>query len=364
MIRDETHLRQLSEAFVLSAVQGDWREALSGLAEACGGRAAELIGLGAQAGLAFHTSSGLDPAAITEFVETAGWDPRRNPRVKAGLRCAELEVLSESDYASPEELWEMEIYADQFARLDIPFILQTNLLRGRRNVVGLSVLRSARQGPPDAEQRDAFAALAAAAQAAARMQLVLEGQGAALMAGAFEAMEMAAYVCDADGVVKAMSGPAEALAASSSHLTLSAGRLRARGASDASVLSLAIARASVSGSAPTELAIRCPQGGPPMLLQVARLPAREFSLGLEATVLVLARPQRDAARRGALLQTVFHLTPAEAQVALALGDGASAELIAARRGVSIGTVRAQIKVVFSKLGVRRQAEVAARLAFI
>jgi DNA-binding CsgD family transcriptional regulator len=40
-------------------------------------------------------------------------------------------------------------------------------------------------------------------------------------------------------------------------------------------------------------------------------------------------------------------------------DGVSAGVIAVSRGVSVGTVRFQIKAILAKLGVRRQVEVAA-----
>jgi DNA-binding NarL/FixJ family response regulator len=53
----------------------------------------------------------------------------------------------------------------------------------------------------------------------------------------------------------------------------------------------------------------------------------------------------------ALLQAAYRLTAAEAAVALSLADGLPPEAIAAARGVSVGTVRVQIRTLFSKLGV-------------
>jgi DNA-binding CsgD family transcriptional regulator len=55
------------------------------------------------------------------------------------------------------------------------------------------------------------------------------------------------------------------------------------------------------------------------------------------------------------------LTPAETDVALRLAEGKTAEVIAKARAVEIGTVRAQIKTILSKVGLNRQAELAARL---
>jgi len=53
---------------------------------------------------------------------------------------------------------------------------------------------------------------------------------------------------------------------------------------------------------------------------------------------------------------LFRLTAAEARVAMALLDGSNAEEIADNLRVGRETVRTQIKAIYSKTGVRRQAE--------
>jgi DNA-binding CsgD family transcriptional regulator len=63
-----------------------------------------------------------------------------------------------------------------------------------------------------------------------------------------------------------------------------------------------------------------------------------------------------------LIRGLFDLTAAEARVAQALTEGLQLRQIAKRHGVSLETVRHQIKAVLSKTGTRRQAQVAALLA--
>ncbi|WGL15894.1 helix-turn-helix transcriptional regulator [Microbulbifer bruguierae] len=53
---------------------------------------------------------------------------------------------------------------------------------------------------------------------------------------------------------------------------------------------------------------------------------------------------------------LFGLTPAEAKLAIALCEGDSVTEYAAKLGVAVGTVRVQLKSIFSKLGVHRQPE--------
>ncbi|WP_085315755.1 helix-turn-helix transcriptional regulator [Derxia lacustris] len=64
----------------------------------------------------------------------------------------------------------------------------------------------------------------------------------------------------------------------------------------------------------------------------------------------------------ATLMRVYGMTPAQAEVTLALLRGLSADEVASERRVSSHTVRDQIAAVFAKTGVSRQAELVARLA--
>jgi DNA-binding CsgD family transcriptional regulator len=58
----------------------------------------------------------------------------------------------------------------------------------------------------------------------------------------------------------------------------------------------------------------------------------------------------------ALLRTAFGLTAGEADLALALAAGERLGRIAAQRGVSIETVRTQLKSIFLKTKTRRQSD--------
>lgn len=52
----------------------------------------------------------------------------------------------------------------------------------------------------------------------------------------------------------------------------------------------------------------------------------------------------------------YSLTPAEARLAFSIASGETLQVIAGRHGVSLHTVRNQLKSVFSKTGVTRQVE--------
>jgi DNA-binding CsgD family transcriptional regulator len=83
--------------------------------------------------------------------------------------------------------------------------------------------------------------------------------------------------------------------------------------------------------------------------------------GGPARVLVLLRPLVTSTPRPDLLEVLFGLSPAEAAVAAPLVAGHSAEEVAAERGVSIGTVRSQIRAVLDKTGAGSLRQLSAML---
>jgi DNA-binding CsgD family transcriptional regulator len=80
-----------------------------------------------------------------------------------------------------------------------------------------------------------------------------------------------------------------------------------------------------------------------------------------AGVLVLTPVTLPQAPPVELVQSLFDLTPAEARVARNLAAGGTAEEIASQSGVSLNTIRTQVRGVLEKTGCRRQAEVVALL---
>jgi DNA-binding CsgD family transcriptional regulator len=56
------------------------------------------------------------------------------------------------------------------------------------------------------------------------------------------------------------------------------------------------------------------------------------------------------------LRQEFNLTKSEAEIVIALAEGRCAREIATMRGVSIGTLRAQLRSIFLKTNTRRQSD--------
>lgn len=218
-------------------------------------------------------------------------------------------------------------------------------------------------------QREELGSIAPHVEAAARTQMALEDDGSAvLLAWAMEALSIPAFVCDGTGTVRALTPTAETLLRADRGLCLKLNRLCADNpvesqALDDAIAAAAHAHAQMDSPMHRTIVVRSRVvAGPPLVLDVIPPPRQEYEVGFAPRVLVIARGTRIASdRRAAVLQAAYSLTAAETEIALQLGAGQKPTAIAAARGVVVGTVRAQIKTIYAKLGVSCQAELVAHL---
>ncbi len=89
---------------------------------------------------------------------------------------------------------------------------------------------------------------------------------------------------------------------------------------------------------------------------VSPLAAGESAAPASLALVVIARPQPDAASIERRVRGLYGLTEAEARVMAALTLGGTVEEIAIAHGVRTSTVRAQVRSIFEKTGVHRQTD--------
>jgi DNA-binding CsgD family transcriptional regulator len=363
---DETEFSSLQGGFAQAGLQRDlWLPALQSLAKATGSSRAELVGYSPQAPV-FNWITDVDLEVVTDFMNLDGANPRVNYRIAASQKAAIEEIVHEAHYAEAIPLLESQAYVDFCERWGMTHGCQTTLVVDRDLLIGMSILRSRAEGETTPAHHELIAALAPHVRAAVRTQGALEGQGDQLVAGAFEAMGAAAFVLDGFGHVRRITPAAEVVAAAGDRLRLAAGRLRGASPREDDALRRHIARAA---NPPPGLpgdgvvALRGEGGGAqPLLLDILPLPREPWTFGFDPRVLVVVRkPARDGARLIELLMETYALTAAEADIAEQLSRGLSREDVARTRGVSLGTVRIQIKAIFRKMEVSREGELVARV---
>lgn len=369
MVRSDEQWLSVADSFQAAAVSGTgWYEALQGLARATGAQHGQLICVGDDASVPLDILTDIDPTFTNRFVEMGGGDPNVNPRVRAGMKAPLLHVLAESDFITPEEYKRDRHYQEFAVPHDVPFICLSTLDRSPGMLTGLAVVRNHRQGHITEPDKAVFASLAPHVRAAVRTQRALEGNGAAMLAGAMEALCMPAFVCDRAGIVKELTPAAEQLVNAQRGLQLKEGRLRAALPIDARELDDAIGAAAIGRTRPgtplmrTVIVRTSEHDLVPLVLDVISLPPQASELTFMPRVLIVARGSKAAnERKAAILQTAYGMTSAESDIALQLCAGRSPETIAASRKVAVGTVRAQIKALLAKAGAKKQLELVARL---
>jgi DNA-binding CsgD family transcriptional regulator len=178
---------------------------------------------------------------------------------------------------------------------------------------------------------------------------------------AFGLVGSGAIMFGADGLVMSTNPAAERMFGSG--IALANGQLVATDrASNTALQGLLLAMKSPRASrAGQRIAIARP-GAPPLLGHAISIDRLSVECGHASGLLVLVDPLSRREPTAAVLQQVFSLTPAEARLASGLAKGLDLQEISDLHGVSVGTLRVQLKSVFSKTQTKRQAQLVVLLA--
>lgn len=177
-----------------------------------------------------------------------------------------------------------------------------------------------------------------------------------------------AIVLDADGGVFASNEFAQQFLGDG--LFVAGNRLRVSLPNSQTDLEAALCAAALGSEHEVRsISLRRPSGERPLILRLQPLPSDDRATArrgmLLALVFVAARHIADHACDESL--RALGLTRAEAEVGALLGAGFNPREVAERLNIKIATVRAHLKRIFQKLGLRRQTELVqlvTRLSFI
>ncbi|HET9159511.1 MAG TPA: hypothetical protein VFN88_02775, partial [Caulobacteraceae bacterium] len=309
-------------------VDGAMDEALGLFAEAGGGWSGHMLGVSPTLGLVFNWHAGLSSQAMDEFIAMGGAIPGVNARLAAFFELAPFDVRCDDELVPADERNASPFYQELFPRYDAEYCLAARIPGPGDVKVLIGVNRTSAQGAANDEDKQRLKALLPHLETAIRLQQALEGQGALLAAQSFEALSMAAFLCNAWGRVVGMTPAAERLVASGGPLRLSGGQLTALDAA-ANVGLQAALRAACGDRAAnaaltreTSLALTDAQGSA-RRVDVAPLPLEGAPMRLGAVAVVAVSDTLPLIRTVELLRRTFGLTRAEAEVAVDVAEGLS-----------------------------------------
>lgn len=347
-------VQTLADKFLSAPFSEDgWDKALRALASATGSSRAHLITLNHRHARFSWLTDG-PPGYSHLFMEIEAYRPEVNYRIAA--MDAPMTITFEQDYdLARQETGTNEIYLDHARRLEGEFGCQSVLMQRDDSMIGLAMLHGQKDGRTTIEQRDVFSRSLSHVLAAVRLQNAIDHQGGELLRGSLDTMRTAAVLIDGAGRVCGWTEQGEKVLSGGSFV-ISHGQLHAAHAGFDKRFQFALGAAIVMQQQPGE-DLWVPQASPPMLVEVNALPMRPWSLGFAPAAIVTFRsPVQTDLLDGALLAEVLGLTRAEGDVAAMVAMGQSRQAVAAARHTSVQTVTAQLRSIFQKCGVRREAE--------
>jgi DNA-binding CsgD family transcriptional regulator len=260
---------------------------------------------------------------------------------------------------SPTELDRHQGNAQFNANFGPRWFAATTLAGAGPNSVILNLLRRAEAKPFSEHEIDSLRRIRPRLQEAADSALHFAAIHHEALLEAFSVFEYGVLLLDLKGRVLKLNNIAERLL--SPALTVAAGFLRARTPKSDALLQKIIRSVTAAGTAPvTEcrhtVAINR-VGASPLLFHAAPLLLSGADRLRQARA-VLTIIDRDTFRAQQItnIRKTFSLTKSEAEVAVALASGHDVDEIAAMRQVGIGTLRAQLRSIFTKTHTRRQSE--------
>lgn len=354
----------LKERFLRAAfVPALWEETLGSIAAATGSTRAQLIGVDQRGQLAFNIMSSMDESLASDFLQIAGHhDASVNFRIAS--MAADGVLVWEKHYDVAQSRIGDSAYFEACEKHSQSFGCQTSLAVEEGAVVGLALLRDRGEGRTTPEHREFFMAAAAAAQSALQLQRSIEEKGAAMAHGALDLVGAPIVLIDGFGRIASMTGAADAVIATHPAIDVKARMLVGSRLPDTRHLHQMVRRVIDRHELDASLLLQAP-GSLPLRVTVRALPAMEMGFGFQPCALVtLGDGGERATSSGNLLREHYRLTSAESEVVGMLAQGKRRVDIADRRGTSLGTVQQQIKSIFAKTGVSREAELLALVAAV
>jgi len=298
----------------------------------------------------------------------------RLAQIAKAARLAAREVYAERSLDRLEEIvsghvWLGELNADEAIQLWtlVPEFIQAIDL----GYAHAGVLRSPKAGPLDGDE---IARLTASLNGHLRPAAALHHKLSAarpngrLLEAAVDQLSFGILVVDWRGKVLAANRTAQDMLQTGDALIERNGVLKARSRDNNERLTHALAVVVGSKRLGASDCVRLSrQSGKPAYIATVAPLTEAVDLasmgGDRAALIMITEPeQKDAPGLHKALQQAFGLTPAEARTAALVGSGLAPQDVADQIGITVGTIRCELKSIFEKLGISRQSELAALVA--
>lgn len=339
-----------------------WPGLLGSLTKSFGGTSAALtLRSGPTQDGAMSLTHNIDPAAKRVFTQHfATVDPFLEPSRLVPLDRA----MTGEELIEPSALRRTPFYNEFLLPYGLDHFTGVAIVRPTaRHMSYFNVFRPARFGPFGSDAAARLAVIGPHLRRALSMQRMVDEASATKRSAvdALDALDLGVLLLDATGHVMIANRRAEQALQQAHPLRARGGRLSCARPADTAALDALIGKAK-SGALDTPGALVVLDRDPNQTafeITVSPIGTRLCDSLAEpgARLMVVARELGGGRALSAeAFMSLFGLSRAESRVAVAAAAGATARDIAARLGVGRETVRTQLKAVYAKIGVRRQAD--------
>ncbi len=283
-----------------------------------------------------------------------------DPKVPILMRRGAGFLFNDADHFDEEFVGRDPFYQEFSRSIGTRHTLDMLMRKDHQKVIYLAAMRSSRRGPYDQAAAGLFRR--ASRHFLRALELKEKLAFAARAASALDQLSVPVVVIDAHGRIEIANGPARSMFAANGALRVLRGKLSASPAGMDHRLQEAIAQALAGARQPAVL--RIPRGGDgAWILWIMPLPeAGPLVRPSAAALLVVKADSACICLDVSELTAIYGFTRAEAELAVALGNGETLNEVAARRNVKSSTVRTQLLSVLDKMGLHRQADLTRTLA--
>jgi PAS domain-containing protein/DNA-binding CsgD family transcriptional regulator len=271
-------------------------------------------------------------------------------------------VMSDLDFATPDEFARSAYYQELFAPLGLQWFVGIKVAAGD-DVWCVAIQRSIKQGPLPQAEMAKLGALSRQLSSAAALARAIGFAHVDTALRAFELSGSAVVLIDRSGEVLRVNGAAEKVLRTRD-LRIVGKKIVSWDRSATAALDRALHALIWRNDASLHTPVVFPRHqGRPILAYASRLTANatDFFAPCQA-VIVLVDLEAKLSLVESDLMKAFNLTPAEARLAGRILGGEAIDIATKKLGITSGTGRNQLKAVFQKTGTGRQGELTALLA--
>jgi len=297
-----------------------------------------------------------------------GFDLDTDPRMQHAASLSEGELYCDYQFISEDEISRHPFYQEFLSQFETRYHLGVNLNMETDKIVAVTLNWESSQGHATNRETDFLSRLVPHIQRAYRMSETLSQASAekdALLrlldhtATGVALLDWSGSVLEMNSKLEQIIGDRDGINVSRRRIVLDDHSMQDR---FEKFVSNPLKRFRIDSTPMTNAIVGRPSGKRPYVVNVVPVRVSDPTLrGNAALVLSVVDPAVGANLSLDLMQQYFHLTAAEAKVAFEIGRGVSVEEIATQNGVTIQTVRSQLKSVFAKTETHRQTELASLL---